>query len=110
MARSRFTTQGVAIAESATTSDAIDARSWDRFGIIKPATTGNAITFTVSTSQTGTFTALLTTAGTSESLTTQTAAGTYPLPTALERFPWFKLVSDETESAARVITVTKIKV
>lgn len=111
MARTQFTNQAVTIASGGTKSDPIDARGYNLFGMIKPATTGDAISFEVATSREGTYTALLTTGTTAASVTTAAAAGTYPIPESLglERFPWFKLVSDASEAADRTITVTKAR-
>lgn len=104
---SRRSLETAVIAASGTTSGPIDARNWNQFAIIKPATTGTAITVTVSTTRNGTYTALLSSGSTAVSLTAQAAAGTYPLSSEIGKFPWFKLVSGSTEAAERSIVVVK---
>lgn len=102
--------QAVVIKSGDTESAAVDARNYNAFSLIKPATTGDAISFEVATNAGGPWTALLSTGTTPVSLTTATTAGTYPVPASVAAFPWFRLVSDTTEGADRTITVVKAQV
>lgn len=93
------------IANGGTTSSAIDIRNASIIGIITPsALTGTTITMAVSTSQSGTYVPLRSSASTAISLTVA-ASGAYPLSVNVEPWSWLKLVSGSVEAADRSITV-----
>lgn len=94
----------VDIANNGTTSAAIDFRNYAGGAVAIPsAITSTTLTFTVSNSATGTFTALYDGTNTQSSITIA-ASRAYPLPDELFAWPYFKFVLGSAEGAARVLT------
>lgn len=93
------------IAISSSTSSAIPITGKVILGLVVPsAITGTAFTFTVSHDGT-TYQALYDTTNTQVSLTVA-ASRNYDLPSELASWPYFKIVSNGTEAAARTLYVT----
>ena len=94
------------IASSGTTSTAVDFRANAFGGIALPATfTGTTLTFQVSADDT-TYQALNDRYGAAVSM--MVAQGeSYPLPTELAGWPWFKIVSGSSEGGNRSITIVR---
>ena len=92
----------VTIANSGTTSTAIDTAEYVAIGIILPAAfTGSAITFSVSQDNT-TYGTLYTAANAAQSITV-TQARAYPMPDDALKFRYVKLISGSSEEGARTI-------
>jgi hypothetical protein len=99
-------TKTATIANSATTSGAVDCSGASFGGFITPAAlTGTTMTFTVSSDESGTYVPLRDSSGAAISITVATSGG-YALPPELFAFPWFKFVSGSSEAASRSIIVT----
>lgn len=93
------------IASGQSVSDAFDAREFAAFGLVMSAAfTGTTITFQVSHDGV-TYQALHKNTADSAWSITVTAAKSYALPSDLESWPFFKVVSGGTEAAARTLYV-----
>lgn len=96
----------VTISASGTTSTAYDARDGIAFGVFLPAGfEGGALTFTGAWDSDETFFDVYEEDGSAATLASVAASGYYPLPASLAALPWFKIVSDATESAARSLRI-----
>jgi len=94
------------IATSGTVSSAVDFRAAAFGGIALPAAfTGTALTFQVSADNT-TYQALNDRYGAAVSMTVAQGKS-YPLPTELAGWPWFKIVSGSTEGGNRTIVIVR---
>ena len=92
------------IANGGTVSDAFDAREFAAFGIVMPTMTGTAITLQVSHDGV-TYQALHKNSSDVAWSVTITSAKSYALPSDLESWPYFKIVSGSAEGAARTLYV-----
>ena len=93
------------IASGQTVSDAFDAREFAAFGVVIPATlTGSTISFQVSHDGV-TFQALHKNTSDVAWSITVTDAKCYPLPSDLESWPFFKIVSASAETPARTLYI-----
>lgn len=100
--QTKFTTT---ILSGQTDSDAINFKDFAQGGFILPAAfTGATVSFKVSNTETGTFTALYDAANVLVSLTV-TQARAYAFPVALFPFAFVKIVSASAEGADRLIDV-----
>ena len=97
--------RALTIAISTSASDAFDAREFAAFGVVIPAAfTGTTITLQVSADNV-TYQALhKNSSDVAWSITVQVSKS-YALPTDLEAWPFFKIVSGGTEAAARTLYV-----
>lgn len=92
------------IASGGTTSTSVDARGFSTFGIVMPAQfTGTAISFEVSDDN-ATFQALYDASNALVTVTV-TASRSYASPTALDVWPYWKIVSNGAEAADRTIKI-----
>lgn len=97
----------VTIANTETTSTAVDARSAALFGVALPAAfTGTSLTFTVCSTEDGTYQTLEDSTGNAVSLTVEQGKS-YTLPNELAPWPWFKIVSGSAEGGSRSLIVTR---
>ena len=104
MARASSTT--VTIAESGTTSGAVDLGEWLVAGIITPsALTGTAFTFTAADAEDGTYNACYDSSGNAISVTVAASRHILLEPQTFAGARWLKIVSGSTEAAARNITL-----
>ena len=104
MARASSTT--VTIAESGTTSQAVDVGEWLIAGIVTPAAlTGTALTFTGALEEGGTYRALVDSSGTPISVTVSADDHILIEPQTFAGVSWIKLVSGSAEAADREITL-----
>lgn len=91
----------VVIAASGTKSAAFNAREGIVYGVFVPAGfEGTALTFEVAAYEAGAFSPL-----TIADVLTVAAGGAYLLPDELAPFPFFKIVSNATETAARELRI-----
>lgn len=101
------TYETVTIAQSGSTSSVVTANGRAIYGLVMPSTfTGTAITFTVSHDG-STFQELRKADSDAAVSVSVTASKSYDLPTQLAAWPYFKIVSNGNEAAARSLTVVK---
>ena len=95
----------LAIANGATTSNAVDVRGMTLFQVLLPAAfTGVSLTFTTSDSYAGTYQALQDNTGAAVSITVAQGKN-YDLPPALASSAFLKIVSGSAEAAARTLVL-----
>lgn len=106
MATKLYNTQTVTIANGEAESTVFDVYGLSNLAVETPASmTGTSFTFKVSTSKTGTFTALYKSDGNLETMTISSSRITKVPTSAFGPYRYAKLVSSSNETGAKTITI-----